>query len=452
MRRRSLRLRLLLAAAVSIAVALIAAGFVWVRLFEQHVERRLDAELESHLQQLAAGVRFGASEAVELVQTPADPRFVQPYSGLYWQVQEGTQIVLRSRSLWDSVLELPQDPLDLGTVHAHEVSGPRDARLLVRERQVQYAAPSGERRLRLAIAIDRGELDRAVTDFAGALAPSLAILGAVLIAAAWLQVSVGLRPLETVRRELNELRSSRKRRLESDYPDEVMPLVSEVNELLDAQEQAVARARAHAADLAHGLKTPLTVLGADAQRLRERGEGEIAAELDDLAGIMRGHVDRELARVRIGGKKGAGQAATDVRAVAEPIVRTLQRTPRGEALRWTLDVAGAPEVAMDAEDMAELLGNLLENACKWARTAIWLHAGADAFVRITVEDDGPGVPAGKLADLGRRGLRLDARVQGTGQGLAIVSEIVAAYGGELVIDRSGHGGLRVEARLPRRPA
>jgi signal transduction histidine kinase len=239
------------------------------------------------------------------------------------------------------------------------------------------------------------------------------------------------------------------------YPDEVMPLVSEVDELLEAQEQVVARARARAADLAHGLKTPLTVLGADAQRLRERGETEIAAEVDDLARIMRGHVDRELARVRIGAKRGPGQIGADVQAVAEPIARTLQRTPRGGALRWTLETAGAPTVAMDAEDMAELLGNLLENACKWARSGIWLRAAVDAAnhsVWIAVEDDGPGVPADKLADLGRRGLRLDSTVQGTGQGLAIVSEIVEAYGGTLVIGPSEHGGLRVEARLPRPPA
>jgi signal transduction histidine kinase len=231
-----------------------------------------------------------------------------------------------------------------------------------------------------------------------------------------------------------------------------MPLVGEVNELLEAQEQAIARARAHAADLAHGLKTPLTVLAADAQRLRDKGEGEIAAELEDLADIMRRYVDRELARVRIGVRKGTVQSGADVRTVAEPIVRTLQRTPRGGTLHWTVDITNTPKAAVDPEDMAELLGNLLDNACKWARGAIWLHTTADSVVRIVIEDDGPGVPAQNLAALGQRGLRLDRRVQGTGQGLAIVSEIVEAYGGELIIGRSERGGLRVEARLPPLPA
>jgi len=452
MSRRSLRLRLLFTAAVSIAIALIVAGFAWVQLFERHVERRLDVELETHLQQLAAGIQFDTQNQAHLKQAPADPRFNQPYSGLYWQVEDENGIVMRSRSLWDAALALPADPLELGILHEHEINGPNDARLLVRERRLLYTAPGGKRTLRLAVALDRRELDRLTTDFASDLTPSLAILAAVLILAAWLQVSVGLRPLEAVRRSLNEVRSAHRRRLEGDYPEEVTPLVGEVNELLEAQEQTIARARAHAADLAHGLKTPLTVLAADAQRLRDKGEGEIAAELEDLADIMRRHVDRELARVRIGVKRGTGQSGADVRAVAEPIVRTLQRTLRGETLHWTVDIADAPKAAVDAEDMAELLGNLLDNACKWARGAIWLRAAADSIVRIVIEDDGPGVPAHNLADLGQRGLRLDRRVQGTGQGLAIVNEIVEAYRGELVIGRSERGGLRVEARLPRLPA
>jgi len=452
MRRRSLRLRLLFAAAVSIAVALIVAGFGWVQLFERHVERRLGVELETHLQQLAAGIQFDAQNQAHLKQAPADPRFSQPYSGLYWQVEDENGIVMRSRSLWDAVLALPADPLELGVLHEHEIDGPNDTRLLVRERRLLYTAPGGKRTLRLAVALDRRELDRLTTDFASDLAPSLAILAGVLILAAWLQVMVGLRPLEAVRRSLNEVRSARGRRLAGDYPDEVMPLVGEVNELLEAQEQAIARARAHAADLAHGLKTPLTVLAADAQRLRDKGEGEIAAELEDLADIMRRYVDRELARVRIGVRKGTVQSGADVRTVAEPIVRTLQRTPRGGTLHWTVDITNTPKAAVDPEDMAELLGNLLDNACKWARGAIWLHTTADSVVRIVIEDDGPGVPAQNLAALGQRGLRLDRRVQGTGQGLAIVSEIVEAYGGELIIGRSERGGLRVEARLPPLPA
>lgn len=452
MRRRSLRLRLLLAAAISITLALVVAGFVWVRLFERHVERRLHEELEIHLQQLAANVMFDATAKLRLKQPLADPRFSQVYGGLYWQIFDGDSVALRSRSLWDSILALPRDPLALGVIHEHDIAGPRGASLLVRERRLVYTTPAGPRTLRLAVGVDRAALDRAVADFAADLLPSLAVLGAVLIAAAWLQVAIGLRPLEAVRRNLAAVRSFRQRRLTRDYPDEVMPLVDEVNSLLEAQEQAIARARAHAADLAHGLKTPLTVLAADVARLRDKGETEVAAELDELADSMRRHVDRELARARIGIGRGFGEDSADVRAIADRIVRTLQRSPQGEALQWEVDVAGGVMAAVDPQDLAELLGNLLENAVKWARQRVRLTAFAEDRVTIVIEDDGPGVPDEQLADLGRRGLRLDSGVPGAGQGLAIVGEIVAAYRGGLSLSRGSTGGLRASVALPRSSA
>lgn len=449
MSRRSLRLRLLLAAAVSIALALVVAGFGWVRLFERHVERRLHEELEIQLQQLAASIVFDAGGKLRLKQQLADPRFNQVYGGLYWQLLDGDSVALRSRSLWDSVLPLPQDPLDLGIIHEHDITGPQGATLLVRERRLVYTTPAGPRTVRLAVAVDRAELDRAVADFAADLLPSLAVLGVVLVAAAWLQVVVGLRPLEAVRRNLAAVRSFRQRRLARDYPDEVMPLVEEVNSLLEAQEQAIARARAHAADLAHGLKTPLTVLAADASRLKDKGETEIAAELDELADSMRRHVDRELARARIGVGRGFGEESADVGSIADRIVRTLQRSPKGETLRWEVEVVDRAIAAVDPQDLAELLGNLLENAVKWARQRVWLIASAEDEVTIVVEDDGPGVPEEQLDDLGRRGLRLDSGVPGAGQGLAIVGEIVAAYRGGLSLSRGEAGGLKATATLPR---
>ena len=452
MSRRSLRLRLLLAAAVSIVLALVVAGFVWVRLFERHVERRLHDELEIHLQQLAANVAFAPDGKLRLKQQLADPRFSKVYGGLYWQIVDGDKIALRSRSLWDSVLPLPDDPLNLGAIHEHDIPGPQGTTLLVREQSLVYTTAAGPRTVRLAVGVDRGELDRAVKDFAADLAPSLAVLGVVLVAAAWLQVLVGLRPLEAVRRNLAAVRSFRQRRLARDFPDEVMPLVDEVNSLLEAQEQAIARARAHAADLAHGLKTPLTVLAADAARLKDKGETDIAVELDDLADSMRRHVDRELARARIGIGRGFGEESAAVGLIAGRIVHTLQRSPLGEALRWEVDVGEGVTAAIDPQDLAELLGNLLENAVKWARQRVRLSADAGDVVSIAVEDDGPGVPDEQLAELGRRGLRLDSGVPGTGQGLAIVGEIVAAYRGELSLSRGKAGGLRAAVTLPRAPA
>ncbi len=450
MTRRSLRLRLVGAAAASIGLALVIAGFGLVTLFERHVARRLDAELENSLRQLAASVSFDADGTIRLARELADPRFRAPYSGLYWQIQEdATRTVLRSRSLWDARLALPADPLDAGTVHRHRIAGPRNATLMVREREITYTTPAGQRRLRIAVALDRRDLIAARDAFARDIAPSLAMLALVLIIAAWVQVGFGLRPLEFVRRAVNAVRSGVRNRLGDNYPDEVMPLVREVNTLLEAQERTIAQMRTRASDLAHGLKTPLTVLAADAARLRARGETEMADELEDLARTMRRHVDHELARYRIGGTAAPRNVRTLTAPVIHSIVKTLKRTPRGETLAWQVSARGAEAVAIDPDDLMELLGNLLDNASKWADSEVRISVAENAEVCITVEDDGPGVPEERLALLGQRGLRLDQQTQGTGQGLAIVKEIVGQYRGRVGFANLPAGGLRVTLHLPR---
>lgn len=449
--RNSLRLRLLLASVASIAVALLLAGLALVALFERHVERRVDAELETYIRQLAGNLDVGADAAPALSADPADPRFTQIFSGLYWQVQDHSGgPVLRSRSLWDYVIPLPADALEPGVIHAHELPGPEGSRLHVQERPVIYDTGAGRRVLRIAAAIDRRTLEQARAEFAAELAVALAVLGLVLVAAAWVQVTVGLRPLEAVRRGISEIRSRSRRRLDGRYPDEIMPLVAEVNELLDAQETAMERARHRAADLAHGLKTPLTVLAGDARKLRARGETEIADELGELAGAMRRHIDGELARARAAAESARGRSETDLAATVEGVVATLRRTPRGAALEWELALPERCPVALDANDLAEAVGNLLENASKWARRRVRIGASeTDGAVALTVLDDGPGVPEEMIEALGARGVRLDQRIPGTGMGLAIVKEILEAYGGAVTLRNAAGGGLLATLSLPR---
>lgn len=449
MKRRSLRLRLLAAGAASTILALSVAGLGLLLLFERHVERRMEAELGSHLLQLVSGLALGADGTLEAANAPAEPRFLQPLSGLYWQLgREDYGALLRSRSLWDAVLALPPDDLSDAELHRHTIAGPVGASLLAVERRVKLPASLGGHTVRGVVALDRAEVHAAGLAFASDLALSLAILAAVLVAAAWIQVGIGLRPLDAVRRRLTRVRSGETARLGTAFPDEVLPLAAEVDHLLDAQETAIARARARAADLAHGLKTPLTVLAADAAELRSRGDDRLADEIESVTESMRRHVEREL----VGARAGIGARllpAQPLEPLVAQVVDVLHRTPRGRNLNWKIDIAAAVRVRADTQDLTEIVGNLAENAMHWAATTVRIDSGFEAgMVVIRVEDDGPGVPDDQIETILARGGRLDETRPGTGLGLAIVGDLVDGYGGSLSLRWSSLGGLLAEVRLP----
>jgi signal transduction histidine kinase len=227
-----------------------------------------------------------------------------------------------------------------------------------------------------------------------------------------------------------------------------MPLVDAVNSLLESQTRAMENAKTRAADLAHGLKTPLTVLLADAARLRASGEPEIAGEIEELANAMKGHVDRELSRVRLQGLDGLVQAKTALEPIVMRLVRALGRTPKGELLDWQVSLPEGAEVAVREEDLAELLGNLLDNACKWAASEVVIAAALNGTVTISIKDDGPGAPEALMHWLGQRGLRLDQKVPGTGQGLAIAMDIAKAYGGTLTFELEKPHGFQASVVFP----
>ncbi len=445
----SLRLRLILAQAASVVLALLLAGIGLTLLFERHLERRVDQELATYVRQLAAHLAIDPKGELTLEAPLADPRFTVPLSGLYWQIEDQeTGRVLRSRSLWDDVLPLPQDDPEPGQAHRHPLPGPGGTTLLVHERLVLLGNGAGERRIRIAAAVDRATLDAARVDYVRQLAIALAGLALVLVAAAAVQVWYGLRPFEAVRRAVTAVREGRARRLDGRFPDEIRPLVQEVDALLEAQERSLAQARQRAADLAHGLKTPLTVLGSEARSLAAKGETRAAAELDRLARDMRRHIERELARTRLAGASGRAQATALAPAI-DRLVRTLRRTPTGAERDWQVDVPAHLLVAVEADDLGELLGNLLDNAAKWARHAVTIGAVPDAGdVRLTIADDGPGVDAAELDQLGTRGLRLDTAKPGHGIGLAIARDIALAYGGSIAFANHPDGGLRVTLTLP----
>ena len=449
MKPRSLRVRLLLAALISVSAALLITGLSLVVMFENHVERRIGLELETYLNQISANIEVAENGRIRFEQSLADPRFNQPLSGLYWQIQDEVRpTLLRSRSLWDSVIDLPVDKLALGAIHEHVLPGPAGQTLLARERHLTLQAGDEVRRLRIVVAVDKQSLLLARNAFARDMFPYLLVMVVVLLLAAWVQIRIGLAPLTTLRRGVMDVRAGVTPRMERVYPEEVMPLVDEMNGLLDSQQQTVERARAWTADLAHGLKTPLTVLTAEAQRLRDEGSEEIADRLETLAESMRRRVDRELIRARLRSGVQSHPGPSDCGKIIHGIVRTLQRIPGGENLQWQIEAPEGMLASVSPEDLAELLGNLLENASKWAARTVKVSLITGEQLQIRIEDDGPGVPPAQFDSLGQRGMRLDEQKQGTGLGLAIALDISQAYEGRIGFESSSLGGLAVVVSMP----
>jgi signal transduction histidine kinase len=443
----SLRVRLLLAAAISILVALALAAFGLAFLFQRHVERWLDSQLEVQLDELTAGLRRApAGGGIEVGKPPPDPRFEQPLSGLYWQIEpKPAGPVLRSRSLWDFEIVLPDIPVDASPHHAR-LPGPSGATLYVLMRHVALPATLGGGSALIAVALDASELKSAVWRFAGALAPLLLLVAALLIAASWVQVGVGLRPLAAMREALAGIRTGARKRLGQDFPDEVQPLAGEIDSLLGARESELERARARAADLAHGLKSHLQVLAGEASRLQARGVEDVGAEIEALAKGMQRHVERHLARARLAPPR-ADVSANIAETVAR-VTRVVERTPAGERLAWSVDVPKALNARIDPDDLAEALGNLIENAARHAASKVCISARRDGHEAvIVVADDGPGITEQARGRALERGVRLDLTDPGSGLGLAIVADIAEACGASLTLDNRPDG-FAATLRLP----
>lgn len=443
MRPSSLRVRLIAGGILAIVLALALAGAGLLLLFERHVERTMGEEIEFHVGQLIAGIDLDADGLVDVTRPPSDPRFGLPLSGLYWQVQDDQSRMLRSRSLWDTTLTLPRDDLAPGDIHFHRSEGPNTARVLVIERKVQLSRGADRISIRIAVATDLARASRAASAFTRDLVLALCLLALVLGVATAVQVGLGLQPLDMLRRQVAGVRSGRTKLLPSDVPVEVHPLVEELNALLTLQEKDIERSRGRAADLAHGLKTPLAALSADVARLRALGQVEIATDIEHIGDAMNRHVDRELARARV---RGAARRATATSTKLAPLVATLVATVTraipGKSLTFEQIIPDGVMVPLDRTDLAEVLGNLLENAARHARAEVRISACSTGG-SITIENDGEDIPADLRASMLVRGQRLDTKGKGAGLGLAIVLDVLEAYGWTMSLDSSELGGLKV---------
>jgi signal transduction histidine kinase len=447
---RSLATRLIVAAGLWTAAALLAAGLILSAIFRDTAERAFERQLEVLLNALVAASEIDDAGAPTLSRTPGEPRFDLPYSGWYWQIMAGAQVLARSPSLFDAALAPPERG-DGGAIAFLDGAGPNGLALRIAARDIRF--PDRTQALRYVVAAPRADLEAEVARFNGFLFAALGLLGAGLIGAILVQVRFGLVPLRRLGESLAAVRHGRAGRLDTALPRELAPLAGELNALLDHNARLVERARTQVGNLAHGLKTPLSILVNAAGRAADAaGDEPLAETVRRQAAAMQRQIDHYLARARAAGSGGIVGARCPVGETVEALVRVLPRLHAGRALELATDIAAGLQFRGERQDLEEMIGNLADNACKWARRHVAIAAAADgAAIRIVVDDDGDGLTAGERATVLRRGNRLDETVPGSGLGLAIVSDLAALYGGTLALEDSPRGGVRAILTLPAAP-
>ena len=437
----SLTRRMIVVAAVWIALLLGAGGFALDRLLTSAITDNFDAQLDYVMTAMIASAEIGPEGEVLFNRPPADQRFLEPYSGLYYQVSGQGFDPFPSRSLWDRRLRIGPSHEDDATHYYDSPEFPAEE-LRIAERDVRL--PGSAVRWRFQVAQSRGILDDQISVLRRTLVRSFAVLGLGLIVLAALQAIYGLWPLRRVRRAIAAIRSGEKARVEEKLPREIEPLTEELNQLLEHVETQAEEARRHAGNLAHALKTPLTVI-TNAATARSP---DLADTVCREATVMRRQVDHHLARARAIGRRSSAQARASVWATLEAVERAVNRLYENV----TVDLSGNREVEarVERQDLDELAGNLIENAAKYGNGRVFVTVRrAGGWVEIDVEDDGPGIPEAERSAIFDRGARLDTDKPGTGLGLSIVRDVAQIYGGSITLMESEDlGGLLARLRLP----
>ena len=422
-------------------------AIVWALLnviFEDHVERLLEDDLQSRLLEIASSLIIDESGRPMLESEPSDPRYQRPAGGAYWRIDEGGHAALRSVSLWDFDFT-PAPRVHLSpTGLASERRGPNGSTVYLAEREVVLDGAGRPHSLRIAVALDTSAVERLRRSFGGQVIMALGVIAALLSAGTWIQSSFALRPLANIRDQLARIHRGADSRMKGRYPSEIAPLVDGLNKLIGQHEELVRRARERAGDLAHGLKTPLTIMRIEARNAEARGDVRLATTLNEQIDTMNRHVERELRRARMAGASAAGGAFVDAHDTVDRLVRLMRRMPDGARIEWRNELPSGARLRMDPDDFGEIAGNLLDNARKHARSTVRIAASEDSGGRlICFDDDGPGIPREERKRIIGRGERAAVEGEGSGLGLSIVIEALGHYGLSLKIGDSPLGGCRM---------
>ena len=456
MRANSLALRLFLSATAWTVIILLVTGVVLSSLYRQAVERAFDRRLGVYLRTLVADIASPEEAGEKFPQSLGEPLFELPLSGWYWQVTRvdpGKTEVRSSRSLWDGGLPHLRDqgiPGSADGSRAGYVGGPEDQRLRLVERNVDLG---DEGHYLVAIAGDAAEISDETRSFDRALVITFSILAAVLLLTTTFQVRFGLAPLKRITDGLAAIRSGSAERLTGKFPEEIAPLARETNALIETNREIVERARTHVGNLAHALKTPLSVMVNEATA---HGTEPFGQKILEQADIMRDQVARHLERARLAAGLTVVGSVTQAAPVVTALARTMEKIHRDKNLTIGIHADETARFHGERPDLEEMVGNLVDNACKWASSRVAIEvvrerpdaASERQVVRVIVDDDGRGLSPSEREQVAKRGRRLDETKPGSGLGLSIVLELAGLYGGGLTLGTAPLGGLRAELVLP----
>ncbi len=435
----SLKSRLLLAAAFWLSAMILAAGIGIPKLVNDYLVQDEKDQLSLSMDEITANIEINDNGNLTMPSRLSDPRFNQPYSGLYWTAStKNTE--LRSRSLWDKKLTFEEDTLDISP----NVKGANDEKLIYIQKKIYL--PEIKNPVTITIGLDEDPLEKTLQQLTGQLWVILGLLFSGVLFLIGIQVSWSLRPLVRMQAELVMLRKGEQKSLSQHYPQEISPLVSDLNALLFHYQELLERARNHAGNLSHSLKTPLSVLKNELSYLTEEEKARLSVPIDQL----QGHIDYHLGRARMAGSMNILSVATSPSERIDAISMAFDKVyaEREVLLINELDIES--KITVDKTDLDEMLGNLLENSYKWANSMIRVHSSIPVHnqISIIIEDDGCGIPKEKFEHVLKRGFRLDESTPGTGLGLHIVNEMTHSYRGSLALDKSPMGGLKATLTFP----
>ena len=443
----SIRLRITVASLAAIAIAIFAANILIANLFKEHAVKQFESTMRVQLNQIASLVAVDQkSGRIALTSQPSEPRWSAPLSGYYWQINLPGGQLLRSRSLWDSTLNVSQKET-AGTSNFYYIDDLSNQHLLALTKNLSI--DGGSTKFLLTVASDTKELDDAILAFQSSIQGYLLILAIVLLAILFLQITFGLSPLGALKKALHKFHIGEADKVNGVFPVEFSPLVAELNAVIEKNSSIVTRAKTQAGNLAHAMKTPIAVIS-NALEDKNICHDSFKALVQEQICKAKEQIDWNLAKARAATSSKNPRLRTPVVPVVQSIVAVMNKVYADKGL--SIDIQSFPDSSLifngEQHDLQEIVGNLIDNACKWAKSKVQITVGAhNEKVQIIVEDDGLGVKSEDYVRILRRGFRVDELTQGSGLGLAIVDDLVSLNEGAIELGQSSFGGLKVSIQF-----